>query len=333
MKTIFKILILSVIAIAGYVNNQAIAGSISARIAADTNEVLIGDRIMLELTVRADSSLNIFWPPIPDTINTIEILSRTRIDTAIQGEFRTLTQRFSVTCFDSGSYEIPSFVVMYEKPGFETLYPAETNPLFLTFHTVRVDTAEAIKDIKGPMREPFSILDYLWEIIIAILLLGVIITGIYFWINRKPEEIIALDYDPTIPAHLLALESLNKLDNEKLWQKGQVKKYHSILTNIIRLYIERSFEVQALEMTSNEIISGIKITEIPIELINKLERMLSVADQVKFAKVTPLPDENSESMNLAVEFVNTTMALNASKNEDTNTETKTEAPANQEESA
>lgn len=322
MKKITKALFLLVIVFTCFFNNKILAESISAKVSADTNNVLLGDRIILELSAEADSSLKIFWPEITDKIDKIEILDRTSIDTVLKGTLRTLTQHFSITSFDTGTYEIPAIVFMYEKPGFETLYPAETNPLYLTFYTVQVDTSKEIKDIKGPMQEPFSILEYIWEIIIGLLILGVIITGIYYWMHKKPKDIISLDYDPKIPPHVLALESLNKLDNEKLWQKGQIKKYHSILTEIIRLYIERSFEVKALEMTSNEIITGMGQTGIPVELIAKLVRILSIADQVKFAKVVPLPDENSESINHAVVFVKATLPVNVRKEEDAEANTE-----------
>ena len=37
-----------------------------------------------------------------------------------------------------------------------------------------------------------------------------------------------------IPAHIIALNELSKLEKEKIWQTGNIKEYHSQLSEIIR---------------------------------------------------------------------------------------------------
>ena len=59
---------------------------------------------------------------------------------------------------------------------------------------------------------------------------------------------------PIRPAHEIALEELNKLDAEKIWQQGNFKSYHTSLTDIIRMFIEHRWQVNAMELTTDEIL-------------------------------------------------------------------------------
>jgi len=52
---------------------------------------------------------------------------------------------------------------------------------------------------------------------------------------------------------------------------------------------------------------AIKRVDIDAELKNKLKQVLVLADLVKFAKEQPLPKENEDSFNTAVEFVKNTV--------------------------
>ena len=102
------------------------------------------------------------------------------------------------------------------------------------------------------------------------------------------------------------MNGLESLKVKKLWQAGKVKDYYTELTDIVRIYIEERFSVQAVEMTTEEILEGLKDSYIDQESINKLARTLVLADLVKFAKEKPLPLENDTSMNNTIDFVKET---------------------------
>jgi len=130
---------------------------------------------------------------------------------------------------------------------------------------------------------------------------------IYF-INRyyKNKPVPPLVEPPPIPAHIIALEKLDKLKAEMLWQNGKLKQYHSQLTDIVRDYIERRFYLPALEQTTEEIIFSFRNVAVDKESMGKLKQILILADLVKFAKELPLPNENEISMTNAYDFVNGT---------------------------
>jgi len=97
------------------------------------------------------------------------------------------------------------------------------------------------------------------------------------------------------------------LRHKKLWQSGQIKDYHTELTDIIREYISGKFNVHAHEFTSDEILTAINGTATNDEAKNKLSQTLLMADLVKFAKYQPLPLEHDSSLNNAIDFVKETI--------------------------
>lgn len=280
----------------------------------DKNAILIGEQINITLKTnyRVDEGdISIVFPTLYDTINQfVEIVKKSPIDTLIPNKEEPYTfeqqQIITITSFDSGYYALPPFQFIINN---DTL---ETEPILIEVQTMPVDTAQAIFDIKGVIDEPFSFTDWIkdnWWWMVAIL---VLVIGIFYLIkflkNRKPNEVVE-EVIPEIPVHIIALEKLEKIRNEKLWQSGKVKLYHSHISEILREYIENRYQINALEETTSEILHGLRLKNISPDLMNKLTQTLTLADLVKFAKEQPLPNENEMSINAAIEFVNTTKLI------------------------
>ena len=59
-------------------------------------------------------------------------------------------------------------------------------------------------------------------------------------------------------------------------------------------------------MTSSQILDSIRKTEVDVISQKHIEKILEMADFVKFAKVRPLPDDNIKIYQTAIEFVKET---------------------------
>ncbi|MCB0408971.1 MAG: hypothetical protein KDD29_02060 [Flavobacteriales bacterium] len=316
-----KKLLYILIALFSILNTNAQTYSVEAT--PDTNSILIGEQIniILKANYRVDEGeVNIIFPTLYDTINEfVEIVSKSVVDTIIPDKNDPYAfvkqQKITITSFDSGYYAIPPFKFIINADT------VETEPILIEVQTMEVDTTKAIFDIKQPISEPFSIVDWLkdnWWWMIAILVLGI---GIFFLIkylkNRKPKEEPEVII-PDIPIHIIALEKLEKVKSDKLWQSGKVKAYHSHISEILREYIENRYQVNALEETTSEIMHGLRLQNISPVLMNKLTQTLTLADLVKFAKEQPLANENEMSINNAIEFVNATKIENIEAAKDAN---------------
>ena len=233
----------------------------------------------------------------------VEVVSIT-VDSASIGNNRTQINRDLVLqSFDSGVYIIPEQLYIIGADTFRS------NPVTLKVLPVDVDSLATVHDYKTIESVPFKLLDYVpsfivnyWWIILLIILLAAIALALYFSKDIKsivkPEKII--------PPYDEAVERLRLLKERQLWQSGQEKEYYTELTDILRNYIFRRFGINAMEMTSSQIIAVLKKNEETRAVNEQLNMILEVADFVKFAKLRPLPDDNERSYARALNFVNET---------------------------
>ena len=232
-----------------------------------------------------------------------------------------LHKSYTLTSFDSGSYNIPGLAFTIVSADSDTI---TTNTLPLTVYTVKVDTsAHKIADIKAPYDAPFTFSEFWHEYFIYILsglLIIILITALIWYYKKAKKSQIPENtkQKPREPAHIIALQKLNELKDKKLWQNNHVKQYYIELTDIIREYLIYRFGIDALEMTSSEILSAIKnIDTINDELYNKMQYLLTTADFVKFAKAKPLPDEHNTCMKNAYFFIENTKPIEIQKEQST----------------
>jgi len=305
-REIQKYFFLSAISVFTFFNVYAQNFSAVAKI--DSAEIVIGKQAHVTLELTYPKAQKIQWVEIPDTLGKVEIVEKSKIDTLPGADSSSVINRqnLTVTCFDSGYYVIPPFRFMDPSNPDTTKNFAETEPLLLTVKTIPVDTTKAIKEIKAPVEVPFSIEDLVPYIYGLSALAIVIFTTIFLYKKFKKKPVVRVYEKPKRPAHEIANEELNKLREEKLWQKGDFKTYHTRLTDIIRLYLWHRYDVNAMEMTTDEILSNHPIKQLDQESFSKLKYMLELADFVKFAKMIPVANENEQSLSNAFDFVNAT---------------------------
>ncbi|MDI6780189.1 MAG: hypothetical protein QME25_08400 [Bacteroidota bacterium] len=277
---------------------------VSARI--DTNNILIGDQVNLHINLEYPKNAKITWPQIPDLLEGFEIINRTQ-PVSKQSNQKIIEQNvFTITAFDTGIFIVPPLNFAYSLHNDTTRYLASTSPLLVRVHSVGVDTTAEIKDIKPPLSVAITFAEIL-PYLIGIVAACIIIYLIYYLKTRKKPGFMEIFSKPKRPAHEIALESLQSLEAEKLWQRGEVKLYHSKLSDIIRIYIENRFDINAMESTTGEILVDLHSINLNGKLTDSLREMLTLADLVKFAKAQPLPNENDLSLKIAYEFVQRTI--------------------------
>ncbi len=308
--------ILLLILISGVANAQRIKAT--ARL--DSTNILLGDQIKLFLEIDHPKNVEIEFPQIPDTIQSlIEVLGSSGIDTfeldneAIQKQI----QSYTITCFDSGSYRIPPYWFKINVDGKIDSVP--TNGVTLNVYSMVIDTTKGPTDIKMPYGAPLTLKE-VTPYILGVILIGAIIFLILYSIKRKKNNkpIFARPKKPKEPAYIVAIRELDRITSEKIWQKGKSKQYHSEVTEALRVYIEDRFEIPAMEQTSDETIESFRVNKnlLTDKLFNSLSQTLKLADLVKFAKYKPLPDDDSLSLKNAYVFVNETKKAEKKKDED-----------------
>jgi len=269
----------------------------------DTTRILIGDQVNLWFMLEHPEGLKVDFPTIGDSLaGKIEVLSGSNPDTfSRMNRILKIRQRLLVTSFDTGFYVIPPFKFRYNNSR-DSL---QTNPLSLEVFGMPVDTTKGITDIKPPYEIKVTLIELLPYIIIGLLIIAIIILYVRYMKKKKlVQSLVEKPEPPQIPAHLIALEQLDELVREKLWQQGKIKLYYSRLTDIIRQYIELRFGVPAMEETTEDIIRDFtRNGHIKEGIRQELKVLLELADLVKFAKWNPVAEENEVSQQGAYDFI------------------------------
>ena len=280
----------------------------------DTSKLRIGEEAKIDLYLSYSAKLKdlkIQWPSIGDTLTgKVEVNSVSPIDTTFPKESNSSQilqhQQITVSVFDSGYYAIPGFKYIVNN---DTANPLYTRPLLLEVHTVPTDTSDKkTKDIKPPFSEPFNwkwYLEYIyWGVGILFVILVIILLTLYY--ARKNKQVVVEPEKPKIPPHIAALASLEKIKAEQIWKDGKEKEYYSAIADTIRLYIEERFQVNALESTTDEIMTAFRTQVVDKESKDKLQQLLTLSDLVKFAKMSPIESENMFTLQNAFDFINGT---------------------------
>ena len=256
----------------------------------DTNSILIGEQI--NFSISNPISETEVWPTYDEFLaDGIEIIKQGKLDT----NENLISQNLIITAWDSGSYYIPPISFS------ET---SRTEGLLLNAQTVILEEGAELKDIKQPMEAPIGWSD-IWPWLLGIILFTLIVFLLKKYVFNKKEVIKIKKPKVIIPADITALQQLTKLDEAQVWQAGNVKEYHSEISEIIRRYTENRFNFIALELATEEIISELK-SKVNNEQLASITILLKRADLAKFAKSKPEETENKESMQLAKHFVDQT---------------------------
>ena len=277
--------------------------------AIDSTTLFIGDQTDLHLRATCEVGEQVQLPELDkELIPGIEIVDKTVVDTATLSDGRVqYNQYLTLTSFEDSLFYIAPLPFVN---GDDTVW---SEPLMLNVvQPFEMDSADmAITDIKGIYKAPIWWWGILRWVLLALAIAGVGVGGYYLITYlqsrmRKGEEETAA-VEPLRPAEEVALEKLDAIREQKIWQTGQVKEYHTQLTDVVREYIDRRFEVSSVEQTSDETLRAMRpLLSSQKELYEQLRKMLTLADLVKFAKWTTTPDENEQSLRSAYAFVKET---------------------------
>ncbi len=287
--------------------------------------MLIGDQIKFTLQIDKSKGNDIQFPVFEnELIKGIEIIERFEI----QGvdDNKRLKQSYLITSFEDSLFLIKPFVFKVDGKEYKT------NPLRLkvsnfkpdSVFVSKIDTTQQIPitDIKTVEKSPMTFEEFFsrfWYIFVFILI-GILAYFLFSYFKNKPKKktSIFIKSKPIIPAHISALDKLEKLKQKQLHKQKELKQFYTEMSNIIRTYIEERFKIPALEQVTSEIINDFNKTEFANnDMNNKLRELLSLSDMVKFAKNEPDEHKNEMMFEYAFSFINfTKISEEIEENED-----------------
>ncbi len=260
--------------------------SVSASL--DRDKILLGEQVTMQLNLTGVNPLLLFvvsWPQINDTLNHIEVIKRSSIDTIEVNGTNTFQQNFIITGFDSGRWQLGPFNFILKDKTTGKQIAIASPAVYLTVLPVDVSAMKTYHPLKDiiEVQTPFN---WLPVIIGAAVLIAAIV--VFIIIKKiKSKRIVAPKTILSGTPIQRALEKLQQLQDEPLQTDVQIKKFHSDIDIICRKYFEETTNAQPMQATTNELLQSIKVFIPDATLRIKMYEIFEMNASVKFAKYMP----------------------------------------------
>ena len=204
----------------------------------------------------------------------------------------------SCITFDADTLVLPPLTIRLA--GGQT---AITNPLELVVIATPVPSdLNDMAPLKDVLHEPVWWSDYLpWLLVLAGLMALLLVAK---WLQQRRQRPGSRSLE--LPPYDLARKKLEILARKRLWQVGEVKPYYAELTFILREYLQKRYQIPALESTTEETLAYLQEREFPQNLQQPLTETLLQADLVKFAKSMPPESFHAQALQQAQILVEST---------------------------
>lgn len=308
MKTNFKIIILTLllVGIFSFVFAEEEKSLISVESKVDKATITIGDRIIYTLIIKSDPEIKLDPIPLGSNLGAFEIKDYKSFPPEKDKQGKVINRsEYNITTFTTGEYVIPPIEITYIDAKVEKKN-ISSERIFITVKSVGATQAE-MEDIRG-LKPPIDIkagnkVFY----IVGILLMATAVLG-WFYLRGKARalKIPEIPEELKKPAWEVALYELEELKESDLLEKKLIKQFYINLSDIIRKYIQRRFQIVALDRTTLEIKQELKGAKIDLKIIEQINSFLQDCDLVKFAKFIPKAERIDDQLKQAIEIVEQT---------------------------
>ena len=301
-----SVLILLLFTSFALISEAAEESLISVESHVDRATITIGDRILYTLTVRSDSAVKLEPLALGSNLGAFEVKDYKIHDPEKTKDGKIVNKsEYIITTFTTGEYVIPPITINYTDPNGEKKQ-IESEPLFILVKSVGATESDK-EDIRG-LKPPIKIKGRYWAYLFILPILA-LLGAFGFLYYRQRTKAVAL---PKIPEELkkpaweVALLELENLKSSEPLERKEIKKHYIVLSDIIRKYLERRYQITALDRTTQEVKAELKRVKAEGEVTDLVYGFLISCDLVKFAKYIPSKEEIEQDWNEAFTIVNMT---------------------------
>jgi hypothetical protein len=216
----------------------------------------------------------------------IEVLGTFEDTILIENGKRFWVGIYEIIAWDTGMYFIPGPKIIANGQA------AKLPDVELTVRLMKSVQGQEIYDIKEsfsevkPQKESIkeALKSSFWWIVAL-----VVSASLALWFLLRKKKVTVQEPEPQRPLTLAerTLAEIQQLEDQRLWEKEQLKEHYSALSHILRTYLSERYTLQLLERTTHE--SRLLLRQIGLhdELITLIASILNESDMVKFAKSAP----------------------------------------------
>ncbi len=262
-------------------------GDVTVDLAADKQQVTVGDPIALTLTVTHSGDTRAIIPRLDSTWGPFEIRNQSPAETVTNPDGTVTTRAtFVAALFAPGDYETPALpVTISDAGGLTTDYPAPVVPI--TVQSVLSPDDQELHDIKpqAAMALP-PIWPWILGGLLAVILLAVFVRWLWHRLTQRGAQAAAAAVDNR-PADEIAYAELARIEGLGLAEQGAYKAHYTLVTDCLRRYLEGQFQVRAMDRTTAEVRAELRISSLPADTGRRFVTLFEESDLVKFAKFVP----------------------------------------------
>lgn len=290
--------LLAVVATAAYAM-ASVAGNPDGLVSVETSVAVDSVTVGQRFTVRYDFSY-------PDSLRMVPVgeidLEKSRVLSLVWSEDTKqgmTSQRADMTVItlDLEGASIPELPFNFVTPSGDTIR-SYARGVDVAVRFIAADSA-ALAANKDQWEAPPS---YLAWSLAAVAALALAALAWWLW-RRRRERVEEAPPVPVLPADYVALAELTRIEKLGLLERGEFKKYYTLVVDAVRNYLHGRFGVDAMDRTTEELLYDVGDRGLRIE---SLEPLLREADLVKFAKHLPTRGRGEAAMHSAREVVTTT---------------------------
>ena len=255
--------------------------------------VTVGEVFAITLSAQHPPDYHVIFPQLPDrTADGFEIRSQRPIAAVDNGD-GTLTSSVIIEAalFRVGEHSTPALSVGARSPDGDLVYrPAR--PVSITVESV-LDSGAGGGGVGGqaaiaplpPQSEMSAPPVWPWFVGGAAAMAAAAFFARRYWRGgRTPDAPLGA------PAEV-ALAELDRIERLDLPAAGEFPRHYTLVSDCLREFLNRQFGVPTLERATSEIAAEFQTADIPESETRDAIGVLEESDLVKFARLSPLPEE------------------------------------------
>jgi hypothetical protein len=262
----------------------ALASDVKVTARIDKSTAAVAEPFQLSITVKAPRGTRIEWPSLGQKLGDLEIRHTVRTDDVPSRDTtgqREWILRLTLDSIKTGELTIPPVTVRYALPSTSTdLQSLQTQPQHVIINSVLEDRPDPthFRDIKQTVDVAIPPASTSW-LIWGGAAVGVIAASSLLVLGLKRRR-------AGLAPSAWALRSIAELEADQADESAIPNTFDKVL-EIVREYFELEFDIRALPSTTQEFLTDAS-TEIglPQQTAERLKWLATVADEVKFARLT-----------------------------------------------
>jgi hypothetical protein len=273
--------------------------------AVDRSELTVGDPVQLTLEVTHPAGYQVLIPKLEQAWGPFEVRGQSQAATEANDDgTETTRQTIEVTLFDLGEFETPSLPLMIGD-GSGQIAEEEAPPVKLVVKPTLPEDDTELRDIKP---QAGLALPPVWPWIAGgLFAVAAAIGG--WWLYRRWRGEPAFRLLRTVdnrPPWQVAYDELARIEGLGLVEKGRLKQYYTLVTDVLRTYLEAQFDLHAFDRTTSELRLVLRQSELTSDDVRGFLDLFTASDLVKFAKLTPDAREAGQLTGQARQLVQAT---------------------------